>query len=493
MGIFSRFFHKKPERKHIVANYDVLRRRYDSDNWSQVDRASANRYDTRERRQQLRDMARSEFSNNPHLSGLLLRIKNEIVGTGPRLSVVPKTRSQTSERAANRLESLWRDYAEEIDFNKILSLMSLERPVGGETFTQWFPNPRLQTVPVGLTVYEGDQFRSFDEWDIGSRRGENDGPVDGIEFDSYGNVIGYERLQHHPYGKNYSGTNFMQTEIVDADVCFHWFRQDRPSQHRGVSEVAPMLEIYRNLRRFIESKVAQEELRAKMMGTVRTGFAPDSGCADLGDEPIDMMIGDGQFTTLPDGWSVDMFKFEPTAAGIAEFMRTSLSWATQALLAPWNIAAGDSSDYNFASGRLDHMSFYHYINIMRKELEKQFLCRFFNDWAGIATNMNAFPSGLGNYECVWHWDQREAIDPLKQANADKTLKEAGLLDETDYARRQGVNALDWAESRIRFELQQVAIRKKLEDELGVKTPTIAAPAAPKPEPQPEERPVDQDS
>ena len=475
--------------KNIKANWDVLTKRYDSDNWQGVRRESANLQDTRESRQSLRDMARYELLNNPHLRGLTSKIANEVVGKGPRLSVEPTTISDTSVRAAKRLEDMWAEYADEVKFSEKLRLMATERPTGGESFTCWTWNPMLKTVPIGLTVYEGDQFES-DHWsDWVARRGENDGPVDGIYYDEFGNVAGYSRLKHHPYSNG--NWAFNEAEFVDSSTCFHWFRKDRPSQHRGVSEVSPMLEIYAKMRRFIESKVGQEELRAKLMGSISTGFAPDTGCADLGDDPIDMLIGDGQFTTMPDGWKVDLFNLTPTAQGISEFMRTALGWATQALLIPWNLAAGDSSDYNFASGRLDFNTFYNYIDILRDDLRAEYLCPFFSEWIEFAKLHRSMPSGLGNFKCIWRWDKREPIDQNKQAQADKTLYEVGLLDMGDYASRQGMSSQEFAAKQVRYEVELMKMKQDLMTELGVQDPAMQKPEQAPVEDKPEDKPADQ--
>jgi capsid protein len=477
------------DRKSIEANWDVLTKRNDTDQWNGVRRLAANSEETRNTRQSLRDMARYELLNNPHLRGLITKIANEAVGRGPRISIEPRTSSESSLRAAAKLEELWREYATEVKFTEKLRLMITERPTGGESFTCWYHNPNLKTVPIGVAVYEGDQFESevWDDWS--AKRGENDGAVDGIHYDSYGNVTGYDRLPFHPYAN--TGWESNSPEFVDASTCFHWFRKDRPSQHRGVSEVAPMLQIYAHMRRFIESKVGQEELRAKLMGAINTGFSPDSGCADLGDEPIDMLIGDGQFTTLPDGWQVDMFNFPVTGAGIAEFMRTCLAWATQALVVPWNIAAGDSSDYNFASGRLDFISFYNYIDIIRDELD-QFLTRFFKEWIEFAKLNRSMPSGLGNFKSVWRWDKREVIDVAKQANADTKLYEANLLDMSDYAGRQGYSQQEFAERQIRDEVMRIKLRQDIMKEMGVTDPMAEKPKSEEPaKPKEQEQPDDQ--
>lgn len=446
--------------------YDLLTNQYNGDNWHNAVRLDGNSVNDKETLQRLRDLARGEKRNNPHMAGLIHKVTNETVGTGPRLSIEPVRPSDRSMRAAARVEQLWEASANEMKLFDKLRLMCEERVTAGETFSVVESN-RMLTIPVDIRVYEGEQFCSPSFGRFSGEGYQDD--VDGIQFDRDGNIRSYTRLDHHPYDSSRFGGD--EYRYIDAELVWHWFRKDRPSQYRGVPEVAPMLDVYSRLRRFIESKVKQEELRAKMVGALKTAFAPDAGCADMGDKPIDMMIGDGMFTTLPEGWDVQLFNIDVTGEGVQDFVRTCLSWATQALLVPWNVVAGDSSDYNFASGRLDHILFYNYIKIIRDVIEQEFLNWFFMEhWFPTARLARELPGDLGMFKAVWYWDKQEVIDPAKQANANKTMKESGLLDEVGYWNDRGQNALDVAARNIKFELEKEKIRQELSKQMGIKTP-----------------------
>lgn len=473
-GFINKLFPKKQDLSAESRAYDLLRRARSDDGFSGAMRENSSLIDTRETRQRLRDLSRYEYRNNPHLRGLCQKIDNETIGKGPRLTIDPRTPSDRSRRAADRVEKMWNEWVCSTGFVEKLRLMCSERRIGGESFSVVAAN-RTLNVPIDFTVYEGDQFQSPAEWYWKNRRGDgnNQGCYDGIIFDRYGNPSRYMMLKDHPYG-NYGAwelqnfESFNPVRYIDSTSCFHWFYKERPSQYRGVSEIAPTLEVYSKLRRFIEAKVEQEELRARLLGSVRTAYPPDNGCADLGDEPIDMQIAGGQFTTLPDGWQIDMFRFDPTGQGVQEFMRACLSWATQALLAPWNVVANDSSDYNFASGRLDHMTFYSHISIIRDQLEKNFLNWFFeNWWLDVARQTRRWPDDVGLFNTTWYWDEREPIDPNKAASAAKTLKENGLLDEVRYWEDKGENALDVAKRQYRYELEKQKIKREMEIQSGM--------------------------
>lgn len=455
-------------RRQMQAAYEVIKRRSETDSWKYATSDSANAIDTPETRRELRDLSRYEEKNNPHLRGLLLKLDHAVIGKGPRLEIEPVSSSKPNLAGAKQVETMFAEHAEASGFVKKLNLFNHERMPGGESIAVIGVNRKLE-VPVDFTVYEGDQFSTPQfEWD-----GQEEF-IDGIELDAYGNPAFYNRLKRHPGASNgHYGFGHDDYDSISAEVVAHMFRQYRPSQYRGIPEVAPTLDVYQKLRRFIESKVSQEELRSRLLGVIETGFQPDL-CADVGNDPIQMLINGGQFMNMPDGWKANMFKFDSTGQGCLEFMRCMLSWATQALLAPWNITSGDSSDYNFASGRLDFSMFYGVADELQCQTETTLLNPYFDQWSSVAQELRVWPAGLGEYRAKWYWPVRPAIDTAKQATTDIKLNEAGLLDVGEYAQRQyQMSANDF----MRQQAKNAKFKQDMMEEFGVK-PVIPATANP---------------
>jgi capsid protein len=137
---------------------------------------------------------------------------------------------------------------------------------------------------------------------------------------------------------------------------------------------------------------------------------------------------------------------------------------------PFNIAAGNSSGYNYASGRLDHQTYFKSIRVEQSHIEAVVLDRILAAWFDEAVLIEGLlPSGLGpiaEWPHQWFWDGHEHVDPAKEANAQATRltnHTTTLADE--YARR----GLDW-ETQLRQRAKETALL----NELGL-APTTAAP------------------
>ena len=166
------------------------------------------------------------------------------------------------------------------------------------------------------------------------------------------------------------------------------------------------------------------------------------------------------------------------------FRKEVIADAARCLSMPFNIAAGDSSGYNYASGRLDHQTYFKSIRVLRRHIERSVLSRVFTAWlkrAVLVEGDGGIPQRLRREGAdlapamTWHWDGAEHVDPQKEANA-QAVRLANLTTtlRAEYA-RQGK---DWRE-----ELQQQAEERRLIESLGL---TPVAPAAPVEEEEGEE-------
>lgn len=125
------------------------------------------------------------------------------------------------------------------------------------------------------------------------------------------------------------------------------------------------------------------------------------------------------------------------------------------------MASGNSSSYNYASGRLDAQVHFKSIRVEQSHLERVVLDRILAAWFDEAAFVpDLLPTGLGpiaSWPHQWFWDGHEHVDPAKEANAQATRlanHTTTLADE--YAKR----GQDW-EVQLRQRAKEIALMSEL--------------------------------
>ena len=128
---------------------------------------------------------------------------------------------------------------------------------------------------------------------------------------------------------------------------------------------------------------------------------------------------------------------------------------------PFNVAAANSSGYNYAFGRLDHQTYFKSIRVDQSHLECVVLDRILAAWFDEAVLIpDLLPAGIGpiaDWPHQWFWDGHEHVDPAKEANAQATRlanHTTTLADE--YARR----GQDW-ENQLRQRAKELTLMQEL--------------------------------
>ncbi|MEO0513631.1 MAG: phage portal protein, partial [Planctomycetota bacterium] len=219
--------------------------------------------------------------------------------------------------------------------------------------------------------------------------------------------------------------------------------------------------------------IAAAETAADFAAVLYTD-APANGEADPL-EPMDMVGLEKRLATvLPGGWKLGQIHAEQPATTYAEFKREILNEIARCLSMPFNVAAGNSSGYNYASGRLDHQTYFKSIRVEQHQMQVSVLDRILAAWfAEAALVEGLLPQSLRARNAVtphaWFWDGVEHVDPAKEANAQATrLANHTTTLAAEYA-RQG---RDWED-----ELRQRAKEAALMRELGLDA-ADAAPTTP---------------
>jgi capsid protein len=141
---------------------------------------------------------------------------------------------------------------------------------------------------------------------------------------------------------------------------------------------------------------------------------------------------------------------------------------------PYNIAACNSSGYNYASGRLDHQTYYKSIRVEQSHCETVVLDRILDAWMAEAVKVYPELAGLEDWLATtkrsgaghqWFWDGHEHVDPLKEASAQATRLASNTSTLASEYAKQGK---DW-ETELRQRAKEISLMK----ELGLMVPKVA--------------------
>lgn len=404
----------------LRASYDAARTTDEFSNyWANADRFDADSAHSKEVRHTLMSRSRYEIASNGYADGIASTSATDLIGVGPTL------RMQTGSQAFNQMvEMQWYLWTQAVHFRRKLWCLAHAKHVDGECFAVMARNPNVNhALPLDLKLYEADQVQTpylpFLER----------GYIDGIKFDEFGNPVWYDILRDHPGATNTYGLN-LTPERVQAKFVLHWFKMRRPGQHRGVPEMASTLNTGAASRRWREATIAAAESAADFTTLLKTQFQPDEVDQVTPLSTVD--IQKRMMVALPQGWDATQMKAEHPNANYEAFHKTLINEQARPKSMPFNKAACDSSSYNYASGRLDHQTYYAALDVEREDCNDLVLNPLFDAWFDMAIRRfgwlggNAEAVGPGARVHLWDWPKHRVADVEAEANAFKTRLVSGL-------------------------------------------------------------------
>lgn len=446
---------KPAQPRHIRAGYDALQDGIkDAKHWSNADLLSVNAGMTAGIRQKARSRSRYEYANNGYAKGMVNTLANDVVGIGPRLQV-----TTDDPKVNDRIEKAWRAWSHSIRLAAKLRTMRVGKAVDGEAFAILATNSALTgEIKLDIRLVEPEQVATPGVIISDSSK------VDGIKFDDFGNPTSYTVLSSHP------GDNVMMSmtgKDFPAKDVIHYFTADRAGQARGLPDILPSLPIFAQLRRWTMATLTSAETAANLSGVMHTD-TPPGGEAEAITEFETVEIEQGSVMTLPSGWDFKQIDGKHPTTMYAEFKRQLINEAGRPLQMPLNIALGDSSGYNYASGRLDHQTYAKMVRTDRDEIELAILDRILAAFlAELVLRDTSVRSVYGSINPTlpshqWFWSGSEHVDPAKEADAQATRLASNT---TTLAAEYAKQGLDWEK-----QLEQRAKEIKLMRDLKLPAP-----------------------
>ncbi len=416
--------------------------------WAAADSLSADSEASPHVRAMLRSRTRYEVANNSYAKGIVLTLANDTIGTGPRLQML--TDNEDLNRRVERDFMMW---SGAVSLPEKLRTMRIARCQDGESFGILGYNPKVwHDVKLDLKVIEAEQVTSSLSLTFDDRE------IDGILFDEYGNPESYRVMRHHPGGITFSySDDFID---VPAMAMLHNFRQDRPGLHRGVPELTPALPLFAQLRRYTLATLSAAEAAANFSGILYTD-APAEGEAD-DVRPMDSFaLERNTLLAMPGGWKMSQLDPKQPAATYSEYVDKLIDEIVRCILMPSNIAKGNSSSYNYASGRLDFQSYYRMLRVDQSLISSAILDKILMAWLREYFLINPVRVAA-RYPIpphAWFFDGTQHVDPLKEARG---LEIRLKNNVTTLAQEYALQGKDWE-----TEIRQRAREKRLMKELGL--------------------------
>lgn len=370
----------------------------------------------------LRNRARDLARNNPYARrGIEITVAHQVgYGIAPR----PRTGSDGGDKRVKAAFDEWSvgcDVTGRLDFFGLQALAARTRAESGEALIRIYRANGPGRVPLRLQVLEPD-YLDETKHDITAPAAGNR-VAWGVEIDPHGAPIAYWLYPHHPGDMAGTVTRRSSSVRVPAADVIHLFRVDRPGQIRGVPDLAPVATRLRSLDDYQEAELERARVQACIAAFVTTTGGPDGGplrgTVAPGETERRLTMAPGMIEALLPGEDV---KFLSPAAGEAypEHVKAVLRAIAVGLGVTYHQLAGDLSDANYSSLRAGNIEFRRLTEQAQHLMLIPGLCmRVWDEFVRVATLANVLRPRAAGYPVEWVPPAFEAVDPLKDAQAER--------------------------------------------------------------------------
>ena len=349
-------------------------------------------------RDTMRGRSRWLSANNPIMSNIDEAIINNVIGSG--IGLQSKT---TVKKLDDTIERRWKAWCKVCDltgrivFNDMQKMVLLNRMIDGEIFIY----KKIVNRELRLQIIEADS--------IDSSQGEN-----GITLDANGKPTFY----------NFIDANY-KTYKIKAEYIINYFKMERITQYRGVSEYKQAIIDIKNFSAYQSATVSSARANAEIAYTVETERKPnDFQVNDSTGEDLEEINGLMVYY-LRAGEKVEKHDNKPQGSGYSDFITTTVRMIANARKISYELAFRDYSKVNFASSRAslieDNKGFDNY----QAHLVEYFLDDIYETWLENEIANKSVPISAAKWSKDsskfmlhrWSFPKRQWVDPLKSAKA----------------------------------------------------------------------------
>ena len=270
---------------------------------------------------------------------------------------------------------------------------------------------------------------------------------DGVEVDETGNVVAYHICDTYP--SQYTGVNPKWTRVVARGQLtglpniLQIMDAERPDQHRGVTYLAPTIEVLLQLRRYTESELTAALVQSYLTAWITSDTDPtelpidevydDGQNEKVSESPNEYEMGPGVINHLAPGESVTLGNPNIPTAGFPEFIKAMEKQIGAGIELPYDVLMKEfNASYSAAKGALEES--WEMFKMRRSWFINDFCQPIYEVWLAeaVATGRIKAPGFFENplIRAAWcgtRWDgpAQTHLDPVKEAQANEILVSHG--------------------------------------------------------------------
>lgn len=376
----------------------------------------------------IRNRARDTIRNNEYAKRAVGVYGSNVVGYGITIQPDNKREAAAWDGWSNSLDC---DADGTSNLAGLVKLNVTERFGAGEVLIRrrWRKASDGYAIPLQIQVLEADH---LDESRTGPLANGNYAIL-GKEFDALGSCVAYWLFPEHPGELAGWRARSLQSVRVPASEVIHYFRRDRPSAVRGVSELAVSLMRYRDLADWHDAELVRKKMEACVMAII-TSDKPDKALALDSKNGIEKMRP-GLIARIGSSETVNFNN--PVASGAGgEFSRFELHALAVGSGITYAQLTGDMSQANFASNRMGLIEFRalieqeQWLHLVPQVLQP--IRKWFREAAAIA----GVPLG-DMAKDAYTMPAKPQVDPLKDTLTAKEAIRGGGMTLSEWLREKG--------------------------------------------------------
>ena len=427
-------------RRHAAR--EILSRAYEGaskrDGWNPRRPGASANTDHKMDASTLRTRARALAQNVPYIARGLGSLQANVIGTG----FTPRSLAKN----ADAIDALWDDWTRVADADGRLDLYGLQAAAyrameqDGECLIRLRTRRHEDGLPVPLQV----QLLEID-WLDSTKNATNRGNLitNGIEYDSLGAVVAYWLYDQHPGELLGMRTARSASHPVPAASIIHLYNPDRPGQGRGITRLAPVIALVRDLRVYEDAELARKNLETRL-SVLASGDPAAMAAPGLDGTRTDAQIRkDGNLGALSGGGIIqvpsglNLTVIEPKAApGYVEYVKQQLHIVAAGMGITYEMLTGDVREVNFSSARVALLEFRRCAEQLQWHVIIPKLCdplwRAFIDAAYLGGQIPR-----KDYARDWSTPKWSYVNPVQDVAADLDEISGGLSSFSEKLRQRG--------------------------------------------------------